>query len=157
MRSTLELQTLLSFVNDDTKKQRTSLVMCHHSNLGRETELAARMQLTPVDYVSWKLTRLPSGARFAQIDQTALLNDVRSIGMVRYQHNSVLLYNIDIALAHPRVSATLLWRDAMSYLWNLKSGIVLLLHDPATGLAPSADLLKELHEQNRFNRLGPDS
>ena len=90
---------------------RTGILLLSARHLGRERELAARLNLDAVDYADWRLNETTPGQRYLGLSKESLVQELDEICLLKSSANALLLYNLDVGLAYLRYLER-------PYVWN---------------------------------------
>ncbi len=129
---------LLAMLRRPDLRVRVGLWLQPLSTIGAEADEAARLMVQPVDLRAELLAALPTGARYAHINEGGLLTLLDSLSQRNYAGGCALVYNLDLLLAaltqQEQGSA---WEFLFTAMVRRKSALLLTLPITATRLMPN--------------------
>ncbi|MGS0626057.1 hypothetical protein ACU8YE_24575, partial [Ralstonia sp. VS2407] len=78
---------------------KTGLLLLPRSWLGREGEVAARLNLGHLDYQAWRVARLRPGERFLRYSAERLLAELDTLCAERHASEHLLVSKLDLPVA----------------------------------------------------------
>ena len=123
-------------------RHRIGVWLIPENLLGTEKQIAARLNLEPLDIRAVFLETLPSGTRYTGLTRPngylKLLQTIENIGQAIHKKDCLLIYNLDILLSGVEVyGREAFWEEVFSGLPYLTTAIVLTIPEQAQQLFPT--------------------
>ncbi|MBF6596096.1 MAG: hypothetical protein IVW51_16855 [Thermaceae bacterium] len=117
---------------------RTGILLLEVRQLGREKELAARLNLDAVDYAEWRLNKTAPEQRFLGLTKETLVQELDEICLLKTPANALLLYNFDVGLAYlPYLERPYVWNFLRDSFRKRPKALVVAMPAAAEHLLPS--------------------
>lgn len=116
---------------------RTGILLLGARQLGREKELAARLNLDAVDYLEWRLNKVEPGQRYLGMSKESVIQELDEICALNSPTDALLVYNFDAALAYlPYLERSYVWNFLRDSFRKRSKALVFTMPAQAEHLLP---------------------
>ena len=150
----VDVQAVINSVRGERLLCRTGALILHNLWLGRETEIAARFNFKAINYVEWKIEQLEKGQRRINFSWETVICDLNMISELPAQTDTLLIYNIDIALSFLSTKdVQRVWRSLREGFPHRPKGLLLTIPKDASDVHPDFEELKQWERDGRLAQL----
>lgn len=130
---------------------KTGVLLLPRPWLGREGEVAARLNLGRLDFQHWRAARLKPGERFLRYTAERLLAELDEVCKERHQAEHLLIANLDLPVAALNGEERKKFWDFLNNAFSKRSRALLITFPAqATELLPWETDLKHWKDQGRL-------
>jgi len=132
---------------------RTGVLALGKEDLGRESEIAAALDVELVDYRTCLLARAPEGSKFLNLSLSSVLEGLDAIANATTGESCVLVADFDIAVAKLGTEDRLvLWRNLFTHFPYRTRALVLCVpaHREGRFSFPDVEVRQMWQESNRY-------
>jgi hypothetical protein len=143
--------SLVQFLRRKTSRSRVGLWRYPLNKIGKEYEIAVNLGVQALDISRYYLDQLPSGAEFARLSATKVIETLDSIASSIGPSDCVLIYNLDLVLAGLKTEERqLIWQDLYNHFPNRLRAIIIIIPESALPLLPTETLLEKWQNDSRL-------
>ena len=132
-----DVQSVINSVRGERLLCRTGALILKKMWLGKETEIAARFNFEAINYAEWKIEQLEKGQRRIGFSWQTVIFDLNMISELPAQTDTLLIYNIDIALSFLSTKDVQnVWRSLREGFPHRPKGLLLTIPEEAADVQP---------------------
>lgn len=145
---------LIKLLRSGELRCRTGILLLPDKWLGREPDVAARLDIDCLDYAQTLQEAFSYGTAYVDIDVSSELDRLDTLASNLTVSDCLLIYNIDLALSKLYIegSTSALWNGIWEKLSNRSVSLVIAVPEGAKRLLPDSESLEHWVASGRIAR-----
>ena len=146
-----KLSALVSDIRNVAAHTKVGLWRMPVKSIGEETKTAILLGVQPLDISNYFLVNLPSGAEFARLSYSKIIQALDSVANAKGPKDCVLIYNLDLLLAGVTVEdRAQVWKTLFNGFPHRPRALLIAVPETAEPLLPSEQLLEKWQAASRL-------